>query len=78
MAEGTDVDVAWTKLTGVLSADGDVVLCSHGDVIPELVRRAQLRGMVVPGRSGCAKGSMWTIEFADGHPERGEYRPPSP
>ena len=42
------------------------MLCSHGDVIPDLVRRAQGRGLLVPGKSGCAKGSVWTLQHWDG------------
>lgn len=64
LAEGTSVEQAWQLLESV--AAGTTVLCSHGDVIPDLVRRAQLRGMVVPGKSGCAKGSVWTLQHWDG------------
>lgn len=64
LAEGADIEDAWRLLASV--AHGHVVLCSHGDVIPDLVRRAQLRGLHVPGKSGCAKGSVWTLEHWDG------------
>jgi 8-oxo-dGTP diphosphatase len=64
LAEGTSVERSWKLLSKV--AGGTVVLCSHGDVIPDLVRRAQGRGMLVPGKSGCAKGSVWTLQHWDG------------
>jgi phosphohistidine phosphatase SixA len=64
LAEGTPVERSWDLLTEV--ADVTVVLCSHGDVIPDLIRRAQGRGMHVPGKSGCAKGSVWTLQHWDG------------
>jgi 8-oxo-dGTP diphosphatase len=64
LAEGTSVERAWELVESV--AEGTTVLCSHGDVIPDLVRRAQLRGMVVPGKAGCAKGSVWTLQHWDG------------
>ncbi len=64
LAEGTPVDEAWRLLVEL--ADTSAVLCSHGDVIPELVSRAQRRGMLVPGKSGCAKGSVWTLRHWDG------------
>lgn len=64
LAEGTPVERSWKLLAEV--ADRTVVLCSHGDVIPDLVRRAQGRGMHVPGKSGCAKGSVWTLQHWDG------------
>ncbi len=64
LEEGTPVERSWKLLSKV--AGGTAVLCSHGDVIPDLVRRAQGRGMLVPGKSGCAKGSVWTFQHWDG------------
>jgi broad specificity phosphatase PhoE len=64
LVEGTPVDLAWELLVEV--AAGTTVLCSHGDVIPDLVRRAQGRGMLVPGKSGCSKGSVWQLQHWDG------------
>jgi len=74
--EGTDLDDAWAILADAASRDGDTLLCSHGDVIPELIRRAQLRGMEVPGKAGCSKGSCWTLTGWDGQRfARGTYTP---
>jgi 8-oxo-dGTP diphosphatase len=64
LAEGTEVEDSWELLSSL--AGRTVVLCSHGDVIPDLVRRAQVRGMHVPGKSGCAKGSVWSLQHWDG------------
>jgi 8-oxo-dGTP diphosphatase len=64
LAERTSVDRSWKLLAQL--AEGTAVLCSHGDVIPDLIRRAQGRGMHVPGKSGCAKGSVWTLQHWDG------------
>ncbi len=64
LAEGADLEAAWALLAA--TADEDVVLCSHGDVIPELLRRAELRGLHVAGKAGCAKGSVWTLRHWDG------------
>jgi 8-oxo-dGTP diphosphatase len=73
--EGSDLDEAWALLEKSARRAGDSLLCSHGDMIPELVRRAQLRGMEVPGKSGCSKGSIWAMEW-DGHGfARGTYTP---
>lgn len=63
LREGTRFEAVLALLAEL--PDG-AVLCSHGDVIPELIRRAQLRGMHVPGKSGAAKGSVWTLEHWDG------------
>ncbi|UDY37276.1 SixA phosphatase family protein [Dermatobacter hominis] len=64
LAEGTSIDDAWGLVERL--AGSSAVLCSHGDVIPEVISRAQRRGMVVPGKSGCAKGSVWTLRHWDG------------
>lgn len=59
LAEGTDLESSWELLDSLGSRE--IVLCSHGDVIPELVSRNQRRGMEVPGKSGCAKASVWEL-----------------
>lgn len=64
LAEGTSVERSWSLLHEL--AETPSVLCSHGDVIPELVSRAQRRGMVVPGKRGCSKGSVWALRHWDG------------
>lgn len=43
-------------------ADGDLVLCSHGDLIPEVLNRLLREGMSVIGGRGCEKGSVWSLE----------------
>jgi broad specificity phosphatase PhoE len=42
--------------------DGDLVLCSHGDLIPDVLNRLLREGMSVVGPRGCEKGSVWSIE----------------
>ena len=37
------------------------VLCSHGDVIPDVIRLLRITGTVINGERGNAKGSVWTI-----------------
>jgi 8-oxo-dGTP diphosphatase len=64
IAEGAPIESAWSLVEQV--AEQTVVLCSHGDVIPDLIRRLQLRGMQIPGKSGCAKGSAWVLQHWDG------------
>ena len=44
------------------SLKGDLVLCSHGDLIPEVLSRLLREGMTVVGPRGCEKGSVWSIE----------------
>lgn len=64
IGEGSPIDRSWPVLEAL--GGRPAVLCSHGDVVPDLVRRAQLRGMHVPGKSGCAKGSVWSLEHWNG------------
>jgi hypothetical protein len=59
LVEGSDID-------GVLAlidefVDGDLALCSHGDVIPELIDTLRFREVPVDGR-GCEKGSIWRLD----------------
>ncbi len=61
LAEGTSIEESWAVLAKAASLDGDAVLCSHGDVIPELIHRAQTRGMEIRGKAGASKGSVWKL-----------------
>ena len=42
--------------------EGDIVMCSHGDLIPEVLNRLLREGMSVIGGRGCEKGSVWSLE----------------
>jgi broad specificity phosphatase PhoE len=61
LTEGTPIERSWAILAQAASLPGNAVLCSHGDVIPELIHRAQRRGMEIHGKSGCSKGSIWRL-----------------
>jgi len=64
LREGTDLLGTWPLIEEL--AESKVVLCTHGDVIPELVRANELRGMRIAGKAGFAKGSVWALEGWDG------------
>ena len=65
--EGADIDAGVGRCSSTrLALDGDAVLCSHGDVIPDLIRRAQLRGMEVPGEVGLRQGLVLDPQHWDG------------
>jgi len=53
--------------------DGTVVLCSHGDVVPELVPAVAPSARQDDGEMPCEKGSTWVVED-DGRSAR--YLPP--
>lgn len=52
-----------------------VVLCSHGDVIPDLLRNLEIGGSRLEGR-GCAKGSVWCMDNSTERIESGRYLGP--
>jgi 8-oxo-dGTP diphosphatase len=69
LAEGVDFigTVDWMHTL----ADG-AVMCSHGDVIPEVIDALERRGMEVSGFRESRKGSVWVLErrgdaFVGGH-----------
>ena len=73
LAEGRDADAL-----PLLEQDfpGAIVLCTHGDVLPELLL-AVTRGKGLPeGELRCAKGSTWIVERSDGGELRARYLPP--
>jgi len=49
-----------------------VVLCSHGDVIPDVLRNLEIGGSRLEGR-GCAKGSIWQLDNSTERIESGSY-----
>lgn len=50
-----------------------VVLCSHGDVIPDVLRTLEVGGTRLNGR-GCEKGSIWTLDNSTERIESGSYQ----
>lgn len=70
-AEGT------VALVRALAADpGDVALCTHGDLVPEVVRRLARDGMAWDGDLRYAKGSTWVLEWDGDRCIAGRYVPP--
>lgn len=73
-AHGLDVEVRAALTEGARAADlldlvraegtgtDDLVMCSHGDLIPEILNRLLRDGMSVTGPRGCEKGSVWALE----------------
>lgn len=49
------------------------VLCSHGNMIPEMLHWLIQDGMQTKGR-GCAKGSVWTLVHKNGDFTKARYR----
>jgi 8-oxo-(d)GTP phosphatase len=55
---------------------GAVLLCSHGDVIPAVVRHLAERGAPPADREGWKKGSTWVLERDGGLFTSARYVPP--
>lgn len=51
----------------------DAVLCSHGDIIPDVIRALEVGGTIIHGPRRCAKGSIWQLEFLDGRVDTATY-----
>ena len=53
-------------------AGGEVVVCTHGDVIPAVIEMVAEAGATVRGR-GCETGSIWLLERCGSGWERAIY-----
>ena len=73
LREGTPASVARGEVLGLA---GPAVVCSHGDVIAELVRSFADDGMPIDGPVTWKKGSTWIVDRDEGFPSRLRYEPP--
>lgn len=74
LAEGTAFERTLTLLDEM--PDG-AVLCSHGDVIPDVVMALGRRGMAIDGEPDWRKASVWSLERSgDGAMVRAQAWPP--
>lgn len=53
----------------------DAAFCSHGDLIPKVIRRLAASGMRTSDAGTLTKGSWWELEVGDGRVTAGTYRP---
>jgi 8-oxo-dGTP diphosphatase len=67
------------SLTLLRSLRGSVALCTHGDVIEDLLDAAEGDGLVLPEPRKLAKGSIWIFDLGrGGRIARARYRPAPP
>lgn len=76
LAEGSLAADAFELLTSLIEAEGDSVLCSHGDVIPGMLWVIVRDGLIIPDLGRCKKGSIWELEVTDGRISSATYRHP--
>lgn len=48
----------------VLATPGDVLFCTHGDVVESVLRELRRTGWPIPARPKHAKGSAWVLSAA--------------
>ena len=58
--------------------DRTTVVCTHGPIIPEVIRLLRLRGMEVAGSLGCATASVWELHHDGERWPSGTYHPSQP
>ncbi len=74
LAEGADPRVVVDWLMSSVSAE--MILCGHGDLLPEVLRLLTMRGMTLDGPNACQKASVWTCTIDDDEARHACYRPP--
>lgn len=65
LAEGASLADGIGLIDDLVSTGTTAALCSHGDVIPELLAGLARRGAVLHGDK-CPKGSIWVLESSGG------------
>jgi 8-oxo-dGTP diphosphatase len=76
LLEGSEPKAAYGLLLEEASRKGDSVLCMHGDLIPELLRRVARDGAKLTGGDRWSKGSTWVLSVEHGRVTSGKYTPP--
>ena len=77
LAEGSDPGGALDLIEPL--AGLRIVMCSHGDIIPEMLDRLDANGTVLRSPTGtfdCKKASVWEVTVEDGRPVTADYHPP--
>jgi 8-oxo-dGTP diphosphatase len=72
LAEGAD----WHRALRIVEqADAPIVLCSHGDVIGDLMQHLASRGVPLDD-DRIEKGSTWVLQVEEGEVVKATYLPP--
>ena len=76
LLEGADTSAAYELMRRMGKHKGDAVLCTHGDIVPELLRLASRDGLAVEDTPRWPKGSTWAFEGDGEQFTRARYLPP--
>lgn len=68
LQETADLEDIWSLVEALLNEPGDIVVCTHGNLIGPVIDRLHRRGLVINDRA-CEKASTWSITPDD----RGEF-----
>lgn len=71
-----DADVAALAAWIQARADGHIVLCTHGELLADLLRLLVANGEVMRDALAWPKGSTWVLQQTDDGPLRGRFLPP--
>jgi phosphohistidine phosphatase SixA len=75
LAEGAPLEATY-ELMRAAASDGPAPLCTHGDVVQNVLEGLQRRSVPLEGPLELRKGSTWVLELSDGDITRGRYIPP--
>lgn len=76
LAEGAGARAVYDLVLDLGKRKGDSGLCTHGDIVPEILRRAARDGARLPDDLRWAKGSTWVLETDGEKITEGRYLPP--
>jgi 8-oxo-dGTP diphosphatase len=76
LMEGGRSDDAIGLLCRAAAKKGDSVLCTHGDVVPDLLRRLAAEGMALPDQVRWPKGSTWVLDWDGDRVTAAHFLPP--
>jgi 8-oxo-dGTP diphosphatase len=74
-AAGTSSHAAVRVVRGLVAEGQPAMVCSQGEVIPDLIRGLAEGGEVRLGGLNARKGSVWALSFADGRLVDADYLP---
>lgn len=74
LAEGTPLDQVLRLFEKV--SDKPTALCTHGDVVEDVLSHLAERRVPLEGGFAFAKGSVWLLDVRDGEVVGGRYLPP--
>lgn len=75
LAEGSPIDDVLTFVAD--RAKHHPALCTHGDLVPKVIRHLLAAGMQADQGPVAQKGSVWVLDVEDGRVARGRYVPPA-